>query len=123
MIIHTRRQTRSTAFLAQALEPRRLLSTVFTPGPYVQPANTPDNPLDMAAAPFPPEPLIRINPTNPSNFIVASQYNERAITAYRRVGFEMVGDHIEWPEPGGPDLHVLEMRITRDRFETINAAQ
>jgi RimJ/RimL family protein N-acetyltransferase len=50
-------------------------------------------------------------------------YNERAIAAYRRVGFEFVGEHIEWPEPGGPDLHVLEMRLPRERFLAINGVE
>lgn len=50
-------------------------------------------------------------------------YNERAISAYRKVGFEMVGDHIEWPEPGGPDLHVLEMRLDREHFHAVNAGE
>jgi RimJ/RimL family protein N-acetyltransferase len=46
-------------------------------------------------------------------------YNERAIRAYERVGFERVGEHIEWPEPGFRDLRVLEMRLHRDRFKAI----
>jgi RimJ/RimL family protein N-acetyltransferase len=43
-------------------------------------------------------------------------YNERAIAAYERVGFVLAGEHTEWPEIGGDDLHVLEMRLTRSRF-------
>jgi RimJ/RimL family protein N-acetyltransferase len=43
-------------------------------------------------------------------------YNHRAIAAYRRVGFEVIGEHTEWPEIGGPDLHVLEMRLSRTDF-------
>ncbi len=43
-------------------------------------------------------------------------YNERAIKAYSRVGFVQRGEHIEWPELGAPELHVLEMQIDRDTF-------
>jgi RimJ/RimL family protein N-acetyltransferase len=43
-------------------------------------------------------------------------YNQRAIAAYERVGFVQVGEHTEWPEIGGPDLHVLEMRLSRKDF-------
>ncbi|HQY29957.1 MAG TPA: GNAT family protein [Thermomicrobiales bacterium] len=43
-------------------------------------------------------------------------YNERAFRAYHRVGFIQTGEHIEWPEPGGPELHVVEMRLDRERF-------
>ena len=43
-------------------------------------------------------------------------YNTRAIAAYERVGFTVVGEHTEWPQAGGPDLHVLEMRLTRPGF-------
>jgi RimJ/RimL family protein N-acetyltransferase len=50
------------------------------------------------------------------------EYNERAIRAYQRVGFRKVGEHIEWPEPGGADLHVLEMQIDRERFYAALAA-
>lgn len=50
-------------------------------------------------------------------------HNLRAIRAYERVGFEHVGEHIEWPEPGGADLHVLEMRLDRDRFTTLSRAE
>jgi RimJ/RimL family protein N-acetyltransferase len=43
-------------------------------------------------------------------------YNHRAIAAYQRVGFHMVGEHTEWPEAGGGSLHVLEMRLDKADF-------
>ncbi len=43
-------------------------------------------------------------------------YNERAIRAYERVGFRRTGEHVEWPELGETELHVLEMQIDRERF-------
>jgi len=43
-------------------------------------------------------------------------YNHRAIAAYQRVGFVLIGEHTEWPEIGGPDLRVLEMRLSRTDF-------
>lgn len=43
-------------------------------------------------------------------------YNRRAIAAYERVGFVHCGEHVEWPESGAADLHVLEMRLTRSDF-------
>ena len=43
-------------------------------------------------------------------------YNHRAIAAYKRVGFVVRGEHTEWPEIGGSDLHVLEMRLSRSSF-------
>ena len=43
-------------------------------------------------------------------------YNERAIRAYERVGFEKSGEHIEFPALEADELHVLEMRLTRERF-------
>jgi RimJ/RimL family protein N-acetyltransferase len=46
-------------------------------------------------------------------------YNQRAITAYERVGFVRIGEHTEWPELGGDELRVIEMRLTRTRFEAL----
>ena len=43
-------------------------------------------------------------------------YNHRAIAAYQRVGFELIGEHTEWPEIGGPGLPLLEMRLSRTDF-------
>src|SRR5690348_15800094 len=65
---------------SEILERRTLLSVTLTPEHYVTPANTPDIALGMAAGPLPPEPFVRINPTNPSNFVVASHCMERAFT-------------------------------------------
>jgi RimJ/RimL family protein N-acetyltransferase len=43
-------------------------------------------------------------------------YNYRAIAAYERVGFQLVGEHTEWPQIGGDSLHVLEMRLDKADF-------
>ena len=43
-------------------------------------------------------------------------YNERAMAAYERVGFVRTGEHVEWPALGDKELHVNEMRLTRDAF-------
>jgi RimJ/RimL family protein N-acetyltransferase len=44
------------------------------------------------------------------------EYNQRALTAYERVGFIRVGEHSEWPELGGEELRVIEMRLSKVRF-------
>jgi RimJ/RimL family protein N-acetyltransferase len=43
-------------------------------------------------------------------------HNERAIAAYRRVGFEITGEHIEWVARRQTELRVIEMRLTREAF-------
>lgn len=43
-------------------------------------------------------------------------YNQRALATYERVGFVRCGEHVEWPEVGGADLHVIEMRLNRSTF-------
>lgn len=48
-------------------------------------------------------------------------YNERAIATYERVGFVRSGEHVEWPEIGGKDLRVIEMRLTRAAFFARNS--
>jgi len=49
------------------------------------------------------------------------QHNPRAIAAYRRVGFEETGSHIEWVGPERRELHVLEMALSRERWEEVRA--
>lgn len=44
------------------------------------------------------------------------RHNPRAISAYRRVGFEPVGEHLEWVGRRRVELHVLEMALTSDVF-------
>ena len=43
-------------------------------------------------------------------------YNQRAIAAYRRVGFELTGEHVEWVSRRQTELRVIEMRLTRESF-------
>jgi RimJ/RimL family protein N-acetyltransferase len=45
-------------------------------------------------------------------------HNARAIAAYSRVGFEVTGEHVEWVSRKKTQLRVIEMRLTRERFET-----
>jgi RimJ/RimL family protein N-acetyltransferase len=45
------------------------------------------------------------------------QHNPRAIAAYRRVGFEESGSHIERVGPDRRELHVVEMALPRERWE------
>jgi RimJ/RimL family protein N-acetyltransferase len=42
------------------------------------------------------------------------RHNPRAITAYRKVGFERTGAHTEFVPPDGSPLHVVEMAIRRE---------
>lgn len=51
------------------------------------------------------------------------RHNERAANAYRRVGFELVGEHTEWVGRERWELHVLEMELTRERFDQPTAGQ
>ena len=44
------------------------------------------------------------------------RHNDRAIRAYRRVGFREVGEHVEWVGPQRSELNVLEMVLERDAF-------
>jgi RimJ/RimL family protein N-acetyltransferase len=43
-------------------------------------------------------------------------YNQRAIAAYTRVGFEVTGEHVEWVLRRQTELRVIEMRLTRESF-------
>ena len=43
-------------------------------------------------------------------------HNQRAITAYSRVGFEVTGEHVEWVAPRKTELRVIEMRLSRNAF-------
>jgi RimJ/RimL family protein N-acetyltransferase len=44
-------------------------------------------------------------------------HNVRAIGAYKRVGFEVSGEHVEWVPRKNTELRVIEMRLTRQAFE------
>lgn len=44
------------------------------------------------------------------------RHNERAIRAYRRIGFHEVGEHVEWVGADRRELHVVEMVLERDAF-------
>ena len=41
------------------------------------------------------------------------RHNVRAFRAYQRVGFEVVGEHVEWVGQTRRELHVIEMRLRR----------
>src|SRR5829696_4026289 len=43
-------------------------------------------------------------------------HNSRAIAAYRKVGFEVTGEHVEWVPRRKTELRVIEMRLSRDAF-------
>ncbi len=45
------------------------------------------------------------------------RHNPRAIAAYDRVGFEIIGEHVEWVARQGLKLEVIEMRLRRDAFQ------
>lgn len=51
------------------------------------------------------------------------RHNERAINAYRRVGFEVTGEHVEWVPRRKIDLHVIEMRLSVDRFRSVTGGE
>lgn len=44
------------------------------------------------------------------------RHNVRAIGAYRRVGFRVTGEHIEYVGRDRYELHVVEMTLTRDEY-------
>lgn len=44
------------------------------------------------------------------------RHNPRALAAYDRVGFEIIGEHVEWVPRQGLKLEVIEMRLRRDEF-------
>lgn len=48
-------------------------------------------------------------------------HNARAANAYLRVGFEQTGEHVEWVGRDRYELHVLEMKLERDRFYEFEA--
>src|ERR671911_413813 len=43
-------------------------------------------------------------------------HNQRAISAYSKVGFEVSGEHVEWVSHRKTELRVIEMRLSRDAF-------
>jgi RimJ/RimL family protein N-acetyltransferase len=43
-------------------------------------------------------------------------HNERAIATYKRVGFVVSGEHVEWVPRRKVELRVIEMRLTREAF-------
>jgi RimJ/RimL family protein N-acetyltransferase len=43
-------------------------------------------------------------------------HNQRAITAYTKVGFKVTGEHVEWVPHRKTELRVIEMRLSRDAF-------
>ena len=43
-------------------------------------------------------------------------HNERAISAYTRVGFQVTGEHIEWVPRRSTELRVIEMRLSRGAY-------
>jgi len=49
------------------------------------------------------------------------QHNPRAVAAYRRVGFEQIGSHIEWDGVDRRELHVVEMQLSRGRWERLQS--
>jgi RimJ/RimL family protein N-acetyltransferase len=44
-------------------------------------------------------------------------HNARAIATYQRVGFDVVGEHVEWVPRRKVELRVIEMRLKRQIFE------
>lgn len=44
------------------------------------------------------------------------KHNPRAIAAYRRVGFEPLGEHVEWVGRRRIELQVVEMALSADAF-------
>lgn len=45
------------------------------------------------------------------------RHNPRAINAYKRVGFVITGEHVEWVGRSQRELHVIEMKLRRDDWE------
>ena len=45
-------------------------------------------------------------------------HNVRAIAAYKRVGFEVTGEHVEWVARKKTELRVIEMRLTPNAFDS-----
>jgi RimJ/RimL family protein N-acetyltransferase len=43
-------------------------------------------------------------------------HNSRAIAAYRKVGFEVTGEHVEWVPRRKTELRVVEMRLSQGAF-------
>jgi RimJ/RimL family protein N-acetyltransferase len=44
------------------------------------------------------------------------RHNARAIGAYKRVGFQVTGEHTEWVPRKKTELRVMEMSLTRDAY-------
>lgn len=45
------------------------------------------------------------------------RHNARAANAYLKVGFEQTGEHTEWVGRERWELHVLEMELSRERYD------
>lgn len=50
------------------------------------------------------------------------RHNDRAARAYLRVGFEETGEHVEWVGRERWELRVIEMELTRQRYERLGVA-
>jgi RimJ/RimL family protein N-acetyltransferase len=50
------------------------------------------------------------------------RHNDRAANAYFRVGFDQTGEHTEWVGRERWELHVIEMELSRERFEQLKLA-
>ena len=50
------------------------------------------------------------------------RHNGRAANAYLRVGFDMTGEHTEWVGRERWELQVIEMELSRERFEQLQMA-
>jgi hypothetical protein len=83
------------------LEDRTLPSVQFTPAPYAVPANRPDTPLTriLGTSGSPVEPYISVNPADPGELAVSSQYGIRtsttaggSFTGATRFGVTAAGD-------------------------------
>jgi RimJ/RimL family protein N-acetyltransferase len=51
------------------------------------------------------------------------RHNVRAFRAYQRVGFEVVGEHVEWVGQSRRELHVIEMRLLRLNWDEPDEAE
>src|SRR5262245_38063717 len=50
-------------------------------------------------------------------------HNQRAISAYERVGFHRTGSHTEWVGRERFELHVIEMAISQEQFAAASSSQ
>nr|MBA3450669.1 GNAT family N-acetyltransferase [Chloroflexia bacterium] len=49
-------------------------------------------------------------------------HNTRALGAYARVGFEVIGEHVEWVARKKTELRVIEMSLREDRYRALGEA-